>query len=117
MEDPLTHKLLAEKIKAKAILAASLTGETGRQISRFRPELLIFVATDNEKVRRQLNLSWGIVPFILPTCKTVEELIERSLVYLRKEKFIKKSDKLIIIAGEPVGAVGGVNWVEVKQVN
>ncbi|KKR48859.1 MAG: Pyruvate kinase [Candidatus Magasanikbacteria bacterium GW2011_GWC2_40_17] len=110
-------RLLAEKIKAKAILAASLTGETGRQISRFRPELLIFVATDNEKVRRQLNLSWGIVPFILPTCKTVEELIERSLVYLRKEKFIKKSDKLIIIAGEPVGAVGGVNWVEVKQVN
>ncbi|MCX6779349.1 MAG: pyruvate kinase [Candidatus Magasanikbacteria bacterium] len=110
-------RLLAERIKAKAILAASLSGETGRQISRFRPELLIFVSTDNEKVQRQLNLSWGIIPFILPTCRTVEELIERSLVYLRKGKLNKKSDKLIIIAGEPVGAAGGVNWVEVKEVD
>lgn len=110
-------RLLAERIKAKAILAASLSGESGRQISRFRPELPVYVATDNETVRRQLNLSWGIMPFVLPTCKTVEELIERSLVYLRKEKSIKKSDKLIIIAGEPVGAAGGVNWVEVKEVD
>jgi len=109
-------RLLAEKIKAKAILAASLSGETGRQISRFRPEIMVYVATDNERVQRQLNLSWGVIPFILPTCKSVEELIERSLVYLRKDNHIKKSDKLIIIAGEPVGAAGGVNWVEVKEV-
>lgn len=110
-------RLLAEKIRAKAVLAASLSGETGRQISRFRPELPVFVTTDKERVCRQLNLSWGVIPFILPTCKTVEELIERSLVYLRKEKMIKKNDKLIIIAGEPVGSPGGVNWVEVKEVN
>ncbi|HPV70446.1 MAG TPA: pyruvate kinase [Candidatus Magasanikbacteria bacterium] len=110
-------RLLAEKIRARAVLAASLSGETGRQISRFRPELPVFVTTDKEQVCRQLNLSWGVIPFILPTCKTVEELIERSLVYLRKEKMIKKNDKLIIIAGEPVGSPGGVNWVEVKEVN
>ena len=107
---------MAEKIKAKAILAASLSGESGRQISRFRPELPIFVTTDSVKVRRQLNLSWGVAPFILPTCKTVEELIERSVIYLRKEKIIKKGDKLIIVAGEPVGVARGVNWVEVKEV-
>ncbi len=107
-------RLLADEVGAKAILAASITGETGRQISRFRPELPIFVATDTATVQRQLNLSWGIRPFILPPCKSIEELVERSLAYLKQKKELKKGDKIIIVAGEPVGHAGGVNLVEVK---
>lgn len=109
-------RLLADKIKAKAILAASLSGETGRQICRFRPELPIFVATDTTLVQRQLNLSWGIRPFILPACHSVEELVERSLLYLKENKELKKGDKIIIVAGEPVGQAGRVNLVEVREV-
>lgn len=110
-------RLLADRIKARAILAASISGETGREISRFRPELPIFVATDTELIQRQLNLSWGIKPFLLPTCHSVEELVDRSLSYLKKQKEVKKGDKIIIVAGEPVGQAGQVNLVEVKEVN
>lgn len=109
-------RILADRIKAKAILAASISGETGREISRFRPELPIFVATDTELVQRQLNLSWGVRPFLLPTCHSVEELVDRSLSYLKKNKELKKGDKIIIVAGEPVGQAGQVNLVEVKEV-
>lgn len=109
-------RILAGRVGAKAILAASLTGETGRQIARFRPELLIFVATDLLMVQRQLNLSWGVRPFVLPSCRTVEELVERSMSYLKKQKEVKKGDKIIIVAGEPVGQAGQVNLVEVKEV-
>lgn len=109
-------RLLAEQVKAKAILAASLSGDTGRQISRFRPELPIFVATDNERTMRQLALSWGVRSFILVPCRTVEELIERSIVHLKSRKLIKHNDKLIIVAGEPVGQAGHLNLVEVKDV-
>jgi len=109
-------RVLAEQVHAKAILAASLTGDTGRQISRFRPQLPIYVATDNERTQRQMSLSWGVKSFILVPCRTVEELIERSVVYLKGEKLLKKSDKLIIVAGEPVGQAGHLNLVEVKEV-
>ncbi len=109
-------RLLADRVKAKAILAASLTGDTGRQISRFRPELPIFVATNTLLVQRQLNLSWGVEPFILPPCHSIEELVERSLSYLKKIKKVKNGDKIIIVAGEPVGHAGQVNLVEVKEV-
>ncbi|MBI5732196.1 MAG: pyruvate kinase [Candidatus Magasanikbacteria bacterium] len=108
-------RLLAEQVKAKAILGASLSGETGRQISRFRPELPIFIATSAPRVQRQLNLSWGVRAFRLLPCKTVEELVSRSLVYLRKKKLLKSADKIIIVAGEPVGHAGNVNLVEVKE--
>lgn len=109
-------RLLAEKVKAQIILAASLTGQTGRLISHLRPELPILVATGNVAVWRQLNLSWGVRPFILPECRTIEELIERSMVYIKKFNLAKIGAKMIIVAGEPVGQAGNVNLVEVREI-
>ena len=108
---------LAEEVGAVGILAASLSGDTARLISRNKPELPIFVATSDERVQRQMNLSWGVVPFmILPVCKSIEELVERSTVELKKAKFVKKQDKIIVVAGEPVGQAGNVNLVEIREI-
>lgn len=110
-------RLLAEEVHAKLILAASISGETGRLISHVRPSLPILVATGGERARRQLNLSWGVYPFILPECKSIEELVERSINYIKDHKIAKKGDKMIVVAGEPVGHVGTVNLVEVREIN
>ena len=109
-------RLFAERVHAKLILAASISGDTGRLISRYRPELPIMVATGTERVQRQLNLSWGVHPFILPPCSTIEELVERSMVYLKQEKLVKIADKIVVLAGEPVGVSGHVNLLEVREV-
>lgn len=109
-------RILAEEINAKVILAASITGETGRLISHVRPNLPILVATHDTMVWRQLNISWGIKPFILPPCHTIEELVERSVAYIKKHSFAATGDKMIIVAGEPVGLAGNVNLVEVRVI-
>ncbi len=109
-------RLLAERVAAKIILAASISGETARIISRYRPELPIVVGTGTDRVRHQLNLSWGVVPFPLETCNSIEELAERSMVYLKQEKIIASGDKIIIVAGEPVGHAGHINLLEVREV-
>jgi len=108
--------LLARTKGIKGILVASLSGKTACLVSRYRPELPIFVATDHKRIQRQVNLSWGTVPFILPSCRSLEELVERSIGYLKKEKGIKRGDKLILVAGEPVGISGMVNLVEIKTI-
>jgi len=108
--------ILARTIDVKAVLVASLGGRTARLVSRYRPELPIFVATDNERVQRQLNLSWGVIPFVLPSCRSLEELVDHSIGYLKKEKLVWKKDKIIIVAGEPVGRSGVVNLVEIKEI-
>lgn len=109
-------RVLAEEIKAKVILAASLSGETGRLISHVRPSLSILVGTSSKRVQRQLNLSWGVVPFILEPCKSIEELVERSIAYIKKNKLAKVGDQMVVVAGEPVGQAGNVNLVEVREI-
>lgn len=109
-------RILAEEVKAKLILAASLSGETGRLISHVRPTLPVLVATGTDRVRRQLNLSWGIRPFVLIPCRSIEELVERSMAYVKQKKIAKNGDRMIVVAGEPVGQAGNVNLVEVREI-
>ena len=107
--------ILARDTKAKLILVASMSGDTGRIVSRYRPEVPILVATADDRTCRQLNLSWGVRAFVLPRCNTVEELVDRSVGHLRKTRLAKAGDKIIIVAGEPVGMSGGVNLVEIRD--
>jgi pyruvate kinase len=109
-------KILSKTVEAKIILAASLSGYAGRIVSRYRPELPVLVTTDSVRVQRQLTLSWGIVPFVLPSCRSVEELVDRSMGYIKKNKFVSRGDKIIIIAGEPVGRSGNINLIEIKEI-
>ena len=109
-------RILAEEVKAKIILAASISGETGRMISHVRPPLYILVGTSSQRTQRQLNLSWGVVPFILEPCSSIEELVERSITYIKKHKIAKNGDNMVVVAGEPVGQAGNVNLVEVREI-
>jgi pyruvate kinase len=108
--------ILASGVDAKLILVASMSGDTARIVSRYRPSRPIFAATDSDRVKRQMCLSWGVVPFILPRCRLVEELVDRSVGYLKSEKVVVKTDKIVLIAGEPVGVTGGVNLVELREI-
>jgi pyruvate kinase len=107
--------ILARDVKAKLILVASMSGDTARLLSRYRPELPIAAATSDARVQYQMNLSWNVRPFLLPRCSSVEELIDRSIGYLKKKKTIKAGEKIIIVAGEPVGGAGA-NLVEIRDI-
>jgi len=109
-------KSLAEKTKAKMILVTSLSGESARIVSRYRPELPIFVACTNERVKRQLNLSWGLVPFVLSECRTIVQITEHAEKYLKQNKFIKKGEQIIMISGGLPGKSGNLDLVEIKKI-
>lgn len=107
--------LLAYKVGARLILAATLSGSTGRLISKFRPEIAIAVTTNSEIVARQMLLSWGVKPFVISPCRTMEELIRQAVKKVKAENLVSRGDKIIIIAGEPVGQAGA-NLLKVQKV-
>ncbi|MFA6427645.1 MAG: pyruvate kinase [Candidatus Magasanikbacteria bacterium] len=110
-------RVVAEKVGAKLILGASISGETGRLISKYRPQVPIVVAVSTKRVLHQLNLSWGIHPFVLIPCNSIEELVERSILEVKKNKLAKKGDNIVVVAGEPVGQAGNINLLEVRTIS
>lgn len=107
---------LSFEVGSKLIVADSISGETARLIVRVRPQVPILVATDSLRVQRQLNLSWGVIPFIIPRVRHVEDFVKKATEYIKKNKLAKKGDKIVVVSGDPVGQESKVNLVEVKEI-
>lgn len=105
---------IAEELKAKAILSCSITGATARLLSRVRPNVPLFIATPSLEIARQLQLAWGIRPFVTPNCHSPAELYRDSINYLLKRKLLKKNDNVVVVGGASVGQPGKISTIEVS---
>ena len=65
---------------------------------------------------RQLALSWGVHPFLLAQQGSPRELVDAAVSCARDLGGVKAGDRVIAIVGDPVGVVGDVNIIEVKEV-
>ena len=108
--------LLAEKINAKAILTSTQSGFTARHISRFRPEAPIIATTTTETVRRQLMLSWGVIPLVVQPKMNTDELMAASINAACQGGYVSDGDLVVITAGVPVGKPGTTNLIKVHRV-
>ncbi|MFA6304473.1 MAG: pyruvate kinase [Patescibacteria group bacterium] len=107
---------LVQEVKAKAIVAATDSGYTARMIARFRPETKIIVLVNQDEVWRQLALSWGIYPSQMPVCRTMDELIDKSVKLVKQQKLVKKGDQIVIVTGQPVARSHNMNLVKVQTI-
>jgi pyruvate kinase len=118
LDDQISHnaRSLAESVSAKAIIASSISGDTGRLLSRHRPEAALYVATNTERVAHQLNLSWGVRPLLLPPCHSVHDLLDQSVTLLRNRLLLATGDSVVVVSGKPMGEAGHINRVDVRMV-
>lgn len=107
---------IASDISAKAIITATTSGTTSRAISKFRPENPIVAVTTDKKVRRQLELSWGIVSLIAPSANSTDEVIDMAVEVSKQNDLVKNGDLVVITAGVPVGFSGSTNLIKVQKI-
>lgn len=111
-----TACLTAMDLNASAILCATFSGHAARMVSRFRPQCPIVGLTTNEKVRRQLSLSWGVEPLLYGAVDSTDRLFSLCVDVSRKEGYIKVGDTVVITAGVPLSAKGTTNLLKAQVV-
>lgn len=106
----------AHDLKAAAIITVTKSGYTARTISSFRPVCPIIATVTNDRVRRQLNLSWGVYPIMCMEKDTTDSLFEHAVERAVESKLIQRGDLVVITGGAPVGISGTTNIVKVHLV-
>ncbi len=106
--------MLAQTNEAAAIVSGTDTGFTARFLSHQRPASPLIILTHQPKVFRQLSLFWGVIPLFVPRYKTINELLEHATIEATKAKLVKKGEKVIVVAGNPIGQ--RINLLEVRTV-
>lgn len=92
---------LAKSFDTESICAVSVSGFTAKLISHFRPTQKIIVATNNLKTFRQLSLLWGVDGYFFKD-KKLEKLIDKAVIEAKKEKKLKKNDRVVVVMGRVV---------------
>ena len=119
INDAITHTccLTAKDLEAKAILAATNSGRTARMICRFRPACPVAALTMHEKVRRQLAICWGVIPFLTGEVTSTDRIFSLSAEVALKERLVQNGDTVVITAGVPLGKSGSTNLIKAAIVN
>ena len=114
INDAITHTccLTAEDLGAAAITTTTSSGHTARMISRFRPACPIAALTMHEKVRRQLNLCWGVQPFLTGEVTSTDRIFSLCAEVAVKEGIAKSGDTIVVTAGVPLGQAVETNLLK-----
>ena len=110
------------KENVKAFVVMTETGMTARMLSRLRPNLPIIALTNNNKIKDQLCLSYGVIPLILKykanlykqrNVSDINIILDR----VKKSGHIKKGDRVIIVYGEDWGTPGKTCIMRIQEVS
>ena len=105
---------MAVDLNASAIMAVTKSGRTAHMISKFRPTCPIIGGCLTEKVYRQLNIGWGVVPLLLEEKEDAHELFDYAVEAAVKAGAVEKDDVVVVTAGVPLGVSGTTNLVKVQ---
>jgi pyruvate kinase len=108
--------VLAEQIRAAAIVAVTQSGATARVVAHYRPRTPLIAVTTSASTLRRLNLVWGVRGIHAgekyPDSDRTLRAVEESLV---EEGILRSGDAYVLIAGQPLFAGGGTNFIKVER--
>jgi pyruvate kinase len=107
---------IATVLNAAAIITATQSGSTARQISKNKPRSIIIGASPDESVIRQLMLSWGVIPVRTKFQENINEMIAEVIRTGKNLKIISKDNRVVITGGIMVNKPGSTNFLHVKEV-
>lgn len=100
----------ANLLDAKAIVAATMSGNSAIRVSNLRPKSIIIATCPSKDIARSLMLNWAVYPIITNVYNSTDEII-RDAKDKAKEFIDLKSKDIILVTG------GFPNTTEVKTTN
>lgn len=98
------------------IVVFTETGNTARALARFRPEMPIIALTQNDKVRDQLCLVYGVMPFMMEFPQGDIVSVDPIIADLQGRGLVSKGQRLLFIHGHRWSEPGLTNTLSLKEV-
>lgn len=102
----------AYDLRAKAIIAVTMSGTTARRISKYRPDMPIIGCTTREKTYRQLAMSWGVAPMRMQEEDQLDQLFSHAVKSAQEKGLVNSGDLVVITTGVPLGISGTTNLIK-----
>ena len=108
---------IAEDVSAKAIVCLTHSGSTARMVARLRPVVPIIALSPNARTCMLTAFMSSVQAIHMQHATDVQAMFDLSAKSLRDHGFAAEGDRVVIVAGVPIGGgAGTTNLVKVQVV-
>jgi pyruvate kinase len=107
---------IAETLDLSAVVCWTSSGATALRMARERPAPAIIAISPNVSTGRRLAAVWGVHCVVAEDAHDQDDMVDRACRIAFKEGFAKAGQRVIIVAGVPLGTPGATNMVRIAYV-
>jgi pyruvate kinase len=107
---------IADTLDLAAVVCWTSSGSTGLRMARERPRPPIVALSPNIATGRRLAVVWGVHCVVTEDAHDQDDMVDRACGIAAKEGFAKTGQRVIVVAGVPLGTPGATNMLRIAYV-
>ena len=107
---------IADTLDLSAIICWTSSGSTGLRVARERPTSPIVAISPKLSTGRWLSLVWGVHCIVAEDAHDLDDMVERACRLACKDGIAAPGQRVIIVAGVPLGTPGATNMLRIAFV-
>lgn len=107
---------IAETLDLSAIVCWTSSGSTAMRVARERAKPLTIALTPKIATGRRLALLWGVHCVVTQDARDLDDMVSRACRFAFKDGFAKPGQRIIVVAGVPLGTPGATNMLRIAFV-
>ena len=107
---------IADTLDLAGIACWTFSGSTALRVARERPKSPIIAISPNLSTARRLSVVWGVHCIVAEDARDLDDMVARACRLAFKDGFAKAGQRLIIVAGVPLGTPGATNMLRIAFV-
>jgi pyruvate kinase len=107
---------IADTLDLAAVVCWTASGSTALRVARERPRLPIVALSPNIATGRRLAVVWGVHCVVTEDAHDQDDMVDRACRIAVKEGFAKPGQRVIVVAGVPLGTPGTTNMLRIAFV-
>ena len=107
---------IAETLELAAIVCWTFSGSTALRVARERPHSPIVAISPNVATARRLSVVWGVHCIVAEDAHDQDDMVERACRLAFKDGFARAGQRVIVVAGVPLGTPGATNMLRIAFV-
>ena len=113
---PMFAGQVAETLGLPAIVCWTFSGSTALRVARERPKSPVVAISPNESAARKLAVVWGVHSVVAEDAHDQDDMVDRASRWAFRDGFAKAGQRILIVAGVPLGTPGATNMVRIAFV-
>jgi pyruvate kinase len=107
---------IADTLDLAAVICWTASGSTALRVARERPRPPVVALSPNMATGRRLAVVWGVHCVVTEDAHDLDDMVDRACRLAFQEGFAKAGQRVIAVAGVPLGTPGATNMLRIAYV-